>query len=68
MEEKQDRAKHTFHSTAKQAAKIASLANAQKLILGHFSSRYSNLDEFLTEAQSIFENTELAIEGKLFSL
>jgi ribonuclease Z len=47
---------------------MASLANAQKLILGHFSSRYSNLDEFLTEAQSIFENTELAIEGKLFNL
>ncbi|MCF8424730.1 MAG: ribonuclease Z [Bacteroidia bacterium] len=68
LEEKQDRAKHTFHSTAKQAAKIATLANAQKLILGHFSSRYSNLDEFLTEAKSIFENTELAIEGKLFSL
>jgi ribonuclease Z len=68
LEEKQDRAKHTFHSTAKQAAKMASLANAQKLILGHFSSRYSNLDEFLTEAQSIFENTELAIEGKLFNL
>jgi ribonuclease Z len=68
LEEKQDRAKHTFHSTAKQAAKMASLANAQKLILGHFSSRYSDLDEFLTEAQSIFENTELAIEGKLFNL
>ena len=68
LEEKQDRAKVTFHSTAKQAAQMAILSNAQKLILGHFSARYSNLDEFLSEAKPIFSNTELAIEGNLFSL
>lgn len=68
LEEKADRAKQTFHSTAKQAAQIAVLANAQKLILGHFSARYGNLNEFMEEAKPIFQNTELAIEGQLFSL
>lgn len=68
LEDKQDRAKQTFHSTAKQAAQMAVLANVQKLILGHFSARYGNLEEFLEEATPIFPNTELAIEGQLFSL
>lgn len=68
LEEKADRAKQTFHSTAKQAAQMAVLANAQKLILGHFSARYGHLEEFLGEAKPIFSNTELAIEGQLFSL
>lgn len=68
LEEKKDRAKQTFHSTAKQAAEMAILTNAKKLILGHFSARYGNLDEFLEEAKPIFANTELAIEGSVFSL
>ncbi len=68
LEEKADRAKQTFHSTAKQAAQMAVLANAQKLILGHFSARYGHLEEFLEDAKPIFPNTELATEGQLFSL
>ena len=67
LEDKLDRAKKTFHSTAKQAAEIAKLSNANKLLLGHFSARYSNLDSFLVEAKPIFSNCELAIEGKTFS-
>ena len=47
---------------------MAMLSNAQKLILGHFSARYGNLDDFLVEAKSLFSNSELAIEGNLFSL
>lgn len=68
LEDKKDRAKQTFHSTARQAAEMAILANAQKLLLGHFSARYGNLDEFLIEAKPLFANTELAIEGSVFSL
>ena len=58
-----DRATETFHSTAKQAAKIAYSANARKLVLGHFSVRFKNLDEFEKEAKTVFENTELAVDG-----
>ena len=66
LDDKKDRAKETFHSTANQAAQMAILSNAQKLVLGHFSARYGNLDEFLNEAKPLFPNTELAIEGTVF--
>ena len=56
----------TFHSTAEQAAIIAKNSNAKKLILGHFSSRYNDLNLFLEEAKTIFNNSELAIENKSF--
>jgi ribonuclease Z len=68
LEEKVDRALQTFHSTAKQAAEIAVLSNAKKLILGHFSARYDDLSEFLIEAKLIFNNTELATEGKIIDI
>ncbi len=56
----------TNHSTASDAAKIAKNADVKKLLLGHFSNRYENLEEHLAEAQAIFLETEIAEEGKLF--
>ncbi len=64
LDELADRAKATFHSTASEAAKIADAAQVGKLLLGHFSSRYKDLQPFLDEAGAIFPNTELAEEGK----
>ena len=63
MEADSFRATETFHCTAKQAAQVAKLAGAKKLLLGHFSSRYPDLDELLAEAQTIFPNTSLSEEG-----
>lgn len=68
LEDMADRASATYHSTARQAATIAQKADVKKLIIGHFSARYKTIDEFLPEAQSIFENTELAIEGRTFKV
>ncbi len=59
----EDKASARFHSTSKQAANIAKKANAKKLLLGHFSSMYDNVDDFRVEACEIFENTECAFEG-----
>jgi ribonuclease Z len=59
----QERAKSRFHCTSQEAAQIANKAGVKKLLLGHFSSQYEQLDEFLNESRPIFENTELAIEG-----
>lgn len=56
----------TKHSTAKQAASIAKQANASTLILGHYSTRYNDLNLFKEEASEIFENIELAKDGKSF--
>lgn len=50
------------HATAAEAAKIAVKANAKKLMLGHFSARYTDNKAFLEEAKSIFSNTILANE------
>lgn len=59
-------AEKTMHTTAKQAAKIAKLAAVKNLILGHYSTRYGNIDMFRLEAQSIFENVFLADDGLEF--
>jgi ribonuclease Z len=59
----QKKASDRFHSTCKEAAMIAKKAGVKKLIVGHFSSMYESLDDFKTEACSVFENSELAIEG-----
>jgi len=58
-----ERAANRFHSTSKEAAMIAKKAKVKKLLLGHFSSMYESLDGFKTEACTIFENSELALEG-----
>lgn len=58
-----DRAFARFHATTEQAATIALKANAKRLLIGHFSSKYEKLDQFLEEACEVFPATELAIEG-----
>ena len=63
-----DRAESRFHSTTKQAATIALKAGVKKLLIGHFSSKYAELDEFEKEAREVFENTELALEGVCYEL
>lgn len=63
LKELEERAHLRFHSTTTQAAAIAKLANVQKLLIGHFSSKYENLDLFALEAQEVFPDTELAVEG-----
>lgn len=52
-------ADYTGHSTALEAARIARKANAGKLILGHFSNRYHDLQVFTDEARQVFPNTFL---------
>lgn len=64
LEKDREKAKLTWHSTAKDAAKIARDAKVDKLIIGHFSSRYENLDLFINEVKQIFQNVELAYDGK----
>lgn len=63
LDEMHDKAAGRFHSTTKQAATIAQKAQAKRLLIGHFSSKYEKLDAFLEEAQTIFPNTSLALEG-----
>jgi ribonuclease Z len=66
MTEDIDKARETMHSTAEEAARIAARAKVNKLLIGHFSARYKQLDALLTEAKNHFSNTFLAQEGDTF--
>ena len=63
-----DLAKSTFHSTSQDAAKIAKDGNVKELILGHFSSRYKKLNILKKDAESIFKNVHLAVQGKTWMI
>lgn len=58
-----DRAKQTHHSTALQAALFAKEAGAAHLMIGHFSSRYRELEAHLEEAKRVFSAVSLASES-----
>jgi ribonuclease Z len=57
-----------FHSTTKDAATIALKANAGRLLLGHFSARFREKNELLSEAKEIFENSLLSEEGVTYNV
>lgn len=67
LDSEKDLARAYTHMTARQAAKIAREANAEKLVLTHYSARYRNLAPFLSEAQEIFPNVELAEDLKIIA-
>ena len=66
MKELEEKAKQTSHSTTIDAATMAKKATVKKLVIGHFSTRYKNLDDLLSETKSVFKNTELATDGITF--
>jgi ribonuclease Z len=68
LEKNSDLAANTKHSTAKQAAQIAKMANVKQLMLGHFSNRYPNKEDFITEASDTFQNVILAEDLKTFNI
>lgn len=66
MESEKGKAVETRHSTAREAAQIARDAGVKKLILGHFSARYRELNSLLEEARAVFPASELATECLTF--
>lgn len=68
LDNMREKAFERFHSTTKQAAELAKKAMVGKLLIGHFSSKYSTLEHFETEAREVFPNTELAIEGNTYEI
>lgn len=65
LHELQAQAAMRLHSTSREAAEIAKKSNAKKLLIGHYSSRYTDLNPLLEEAREVFPDTELAVEGKI---
>lgn len=67
LQQHADLAQKTKHSTAQEAATIARDANVGRLILGHYSARYKNLDLFAQEAIPIYPNVILAADGAVIT-
>jgi ribonuclease Z len=63
-----DKATEKFHSTARQAALIAAKASVKKLLLGHFSARFSSFETLLKEATEVFPETVITGEGESYCL
>ena len=66
MKDLVEKARQTGHSTTIDAATMAKKAKVKKLVIGHFSSRYNDLEELLAETKSVFRNTYLATDGSTF--
>jgi ribonuclease Z len=58
----------TGHSTALQAGKMAKLAHVGKLVTGHYSSRYDDLNPILKEVKQVFKNAVLGIDGQTYAV
>lgn len=63
LESERNLAEKRLHSTAHQAAMLAQKAGVGKLLLGHYSARYADIQAFQAEAGEIFPQVELAREG-----
>ena len=63
-----DKAIERFHSTALEASLLAKIAKVKKLILTHFSSRYTNLKLIEMEAKKNFENIHIAHDNDVISV
>ncbi|HEY0272818.1 MAG TPA: ribonuclease Z [Chitinophaga sp.] len=57
------RARERYHSTAVQAATLAAHAEVGRLLIGHFSSKYAEVEGFLEESRPVFARTDIAREG-----
>ena len=67
-EDNRARAAETFHSTAKQAAMLARDAGVKRLLIGHYSARYTDERVLLDEAREMFPETQLAEEGMVLPI
>ncbi|MDG6901894.1 MAG: ribonuclease Z [Nitrososphaerota archaeon] len=62
-EKDRDKAVERKHSTSTEAASLASKARARKLVLTHFSARYTRTSSLVREARKIFPNSVAAADG-----
>ncbi|MDR1182312.1 MAG: ribonuclease Z [Bacteroidales bacterium] len=68
MEDLAHIATEKYHSTTKQAATIAKLAQVKALMIGHYSARYKDTNTLIEEAKTVFPNTLGAFEGSTIKI
>jgi len=65
-DDKADMASDHMHSTARQAATIANLAEVKQLLIGHFSNRYKDFTPLLEQAREVFSATDAVEDGMVW--
>jgi ribonuclease Z len=68
VEKDLERARATYHSTARQAAEIAKKAKVKRLLMGHLSARYDSVKTHELEARSVFISSEVVEEGQTYKI
>ena len=64
LKKDKDKASLTLHSTTIDAATLAKKGKVKQLLIGHFSSRYDDYNDFISEVVTIFKNVVISEEGK----
>ncbi len=67
-DEERHTARDRGHATALDAARIARMAEAKRLLIGHYSSRYKDEQMLVDEARTLFPATSAAVEGETFTI
>ena len=67
-DENKQNAVENMHSTAREAARLARRARVKRLILTHFSARYTDVLPLVLEAQEEFPNTIAASDGLIYDV
>ena len=67
-DEHAERAAQVGHSTARQAAEVAHDAGAGRLLITHFSARYTDASALVAEAREVFPATDAAEELALYEV
>ncbi len=68
LDDLKDLAEERMHSTLGQAIQIAKSANINKLIVGHYSSRYLDTNVFLEQGSVLFDGLMLGEEGRVYEV
>ncbi|MDF1694449.1 MAG: ribonuclease Z [Saprospiraceae bacterium] len=68
LDDLENLAKERMHSTLGQAIDIAKAANIDKMITGHYSSRYKNLELFLERGITQLPGLLLGLEGEVYEV
>jgi len=68
MADKATIAAEKFHSTTVEAATIALKAGVKKLLIGHYSARYDDLQPLCEETKTVFPESYLTLDGMVFDI
>ena len=68
MQELADQAESRHHSTTLQAARLAREAGVRKLLIGHYSSRNSDISAYEAECRSVFPETYATSDGERYDI